>query len=67
VEGFLKKHKEQQALGTAWKEIPPYPGLRVPKKHQGNVEAWSKVALNTPDPPREVVVPVVHLLHSDPL
>jgi len=32
VEGFLKKHKRQQALEDAWKEIPPYPGFSVPKK-----------------------------------
>ena len=24
VEGFLKKHKRQQAFDNAWKEIPPY-------------------------------------------
>jgi len=32
VEGFLKKHKRQQAFDDAWKEIPPYPRLSVPKK-----------------------------------
>jgi len=32
VEGFLKKHKRQQAFDDAWKEIPPYPGFSVPKK-----------------------------------
>jgi len=32
VEGFLKKHNRQQALDHPWKEIPPYPGLHVPKK-----------------------------------
>jgi len=32
VEGFLKKHKWQQAFDDAWKEIPPYPGFSVPKK-----------------------------------
>ena len=36
-------------------------------KHQGNVGVWSKVVLNAPGPPRGVVVPVVHLVHSDPL
>jgi len=35
--------------------------------HQGNVGACSKVVLNAPGPPRGVVVPVVHLVHSDPL
>jgi len=33
--------------------------------HQENVGAWSKVVLNAPGPPRGVVVPVVHLVHSD--
>jgi len=32
VEGFLKKHKGQQAFDDAWKEIPPYPELSVLKK-----------------------------------
>jgi len=31
--------------------------------HQENVRPSSKVVLNTPGPPREVVVPVVHLVH----
>jgi len=35
-------------------------------RHQGNVGAWTKVVLNAPGPPRGVVVPVVHLVHSDP-
>jgi len=35
--------------------------------HQGNVGAWSKVVLNASGPPRGVVVPVVHLVYSDPL
>jgi len=35
--------------------------------HQGNVGAWSKVVLNAPGPPRGVVVPVVHLVHSNRL
>jgi len=39
-------------------------GTGIP--HQGNVGAWSKVVLNAPGPPRGVVVPVVHLVHSDP-
>ena len=34
--------------------------------HQENVGAGSMVVLNTPGPPRGVVVPVVHLVHSDP-
>jgi len=32
VEWFLKKHKRQQALDDAWKEIPPYLGFSVPKR-----------------------------------
>ena len=32
VEGFLKKHKRQQAFDDAWKELPPCPGFLVPKK-----------------------------------
>ena len=32
VEGFLKMHKWQQVFDTAWKELPPYPGLSVPKR-----------------------------------
>jgi len=35
--------------------------------HQENVRAWSKAVLNAPGPPRGVVVPMVHLVHSDPL
>jgi len=35
--------------------------------HQGNVGAWSKVVLNAPGPPTGVVVPLVPLVHSDPL
>jgi len=34
--------------------------------HQENVGAWSTVVLNAPGPPRGVVVPMVHLVHSDP-
>jgi len=32
VEGFLNQHKEQQVFDDAWKEIPRYSGLSVPKK-----------------------------------
>jgi len=32
VDGFRKKHKQQQAFDDTWKEIPPYPGLSVPQK-----------------------------------
>ena len=40
VEGFLKKHKRQQAFDDAWKEIPPYPGFSVPKKTYCEVTQW---------------------------
>ena len=40
VEGFLKKHKRQQAFDDAWKEIPPYPGFGVPKKAYREVTQW---------------------------
>jgi len=32
VEGFLKKHKRQQAFDGTWKEMPPYTGFSVPRK-----------------------------------
>jgi len=40
VEGFLKKHKRQQACDDAWKEIPPYPGFSVPKKAYCEITQW---------------------------
>ena len=40
VEGFLKKHKRQQAFDDAWKEIPPYPGFSVPKKAYREITQW---------------------------
>jgi len=40
VQGFLKKHKQQQAFDDAWKEIPPYPGFSVPKKAYREVTQW---------------------------
>src|SRR5207302_4087115 len=40
VEGFLKKHKQQQAFDDAWKEIPPYPGFSIPKKAYREVTQW---------------------------
>jgi len=40
VEGVLKKHKQQQAFDDAWKEIPPYPGFRVPKKAYHEITQW---------------------------
>jgi len=32
VEGFLNKHKWQQAFDDTWKEILPYPEFSIPKK-----------------------------------
>ena len=40
VEGFLKKHKRQQAFDDAWKALPPYPGFSVPKKAYREVTQW---------------------------
>jgi len=48
-------------------QIKPWGGInRKTLAHQENVGAGSKVVLNAPGPPRGVVVPVVHLVHSDP-
>jgi len=40
VEGFLKKHKQQQAFDDAWKEIPPYPVFSVPKQVFHEITQW---------------------------
>jgi len=40
VEGFLKKHKWQQAFDDAWKEIPPDPRFSVPKKPYREITQW---------------------------
>ena len=40
VEGFLKKHKRQQAIDDARKQIPPYSGFSVPKKASCEVTQW---------------------------
>jgi len=32
VEGFLKKHKWQQAFDEVWKALPPYPGFMYQKR-----------------------------------
>jgi len=40
VEGFLTKHKRQQAFNDAWKEIPPYPGFSVLKKAYQDITQW---------------------------
>ena len=40
IEGFLKKHKRQQAFDDIWKALPPYPGFNVPKKAYREVTQW---------------------------
>ena len=40
VEGFLKKHKRQQAFDDVWKVLPPYPEFGVPKKAYREVTQW---------------------------
>ena len=40
VEGFLKKHKGQQAFNDIWKALPPYPGLNVRNKAYREVTQW---------------------------
>ena len=40
VEGFLKKHKPQQAFDDTWKEISSYPEFSVPKKAYREVRKW---------------------------
>src|SRR5205807_6416026 len=40
VEGFLKKHKRQQAFDDVWKTLPPYPRFSVPKKAYREVTQW---------------------------
>ena len=37
------------------------------EQHQENIVGWSTVVLNAAGPPRGVVVPVVHQVHTDPL
>jgi len=54
-------------LGKRKLGISPDGNGLVEAAHQENVRAWSKVVLNAPGPPRGVVVPVVHLVNSDPL
>jgi len=39
-EGFLIKHKLQQAFDDGWKEIPPYPRFSVPKKTYLEITEW---------------------------
>jgi len=40
VEGFLKKHIQQEAFDDAWKEIPPYRGFSVLKKAHREITHW---------------------------
>jgi len=40
VEGFLKKHKQQQGFDDAWKEIPPCPRFSIPKKAYREITQW---------------------------
>jgi len=40
IQGFLKKHAQQQAFDDAWKALPSYPGLFVPKKAHREVTQW---------------------------
>ena len=40
VEGFLKKHKGQQAFDDTRKDIPHYPRFSVPKKAYREVTQW---------------------------
>ena len=56
-----KKNKDNQDIRNM---VPPqYHHLL--DLDQENVGVWSKVGLNAPGPPRGVVGPVVHLVHSD--
>ena len=40
VDGFLKKHKWQQAFNDAWIELPPYLRFSVPKSADLEVTQW---------------------------
>ena len=42
IQGFLKKHGRLQAFDDAWKTLPPYPGLFVPKKAYWEVRQWQE-------------------------
>ena len=42
VEGFLKKHKRQQAFDDARKEILPYPGFNLLKKAYREITQWQE-------------------------
>jgi len=40
IQGFLKDHTQQQGFDDAWKALPPYPVMFVPKKTSGEVPQW---------------------------
>ena len=42
IEGFLKRHKRQQAFDHIWKALPPYPGFNVPQKAYREVRQWPR-------------------------
>ena len=48
VEGFLKKHKWQEAFDDSWKEIPPYPRFPVPNKAYCEVTQWQEKEMRKP-------------------
>ena len=45
MEGFLKKHKWQQAFDDAWTELLPCPRFRVPKRAYREVTQWQCKAM----------------------
>ena len=56
VEGFLKKHKQQQAFDDTRKEIPPYPEFSVPKKAYREVTQWQGKEMRNLSPCISVVL-----------
>jgi len=48
VERFLKKDKRQHGFDDAGKDIPPYPGLRIPKKAYHEVIQWQGKEMRNP-------------------
>ena len=40
IEGFLKKHKQQQAFDEIWKALPPYAVFNLPKMACREVTQW---------------------------
>ena len=45
MEGFLKKHKRQQAFDDIWKALLPYSGFNVPQKAYLQVMQWQGKAM----------------------